>query len=209
MCDYKKTVYLLILFVVIIGGCAGIRQPVRRIDYYTLEYEVPVVKKSAPLPYVIRLEKFRVSPAYDSNNIVYRESSFKRNAYVYHKWRADPGDLVTYFLARDYEYSSLFQAAYTMKSRLNPSHILEGTVDEFYEYDDADTWRAVLTVSVTLLRKMEPDVSKRVLFQRQYSETETCTQKHPSALAEAMSKAMARISQRVIADTYTHLSKAL
>jgi len=189
------------------GGCTSLRQPVRRIDYYLLEYAAPVMKGKPPLPFVIRIDSFRVSPAYNSSSIIYREEPYERNAYVYHKWRANPGDLVTYFLARDMGQSSLFSGAFAMKSRISPSHVVQGTVDEFYEHDGPGSWQAVLGISIALLKSIEPDISKQILFQQRYRESEDCAREGPQALAEAMSKAMGRISERVISDIYQRLSE--
>jgi cholesterol transport system auxiliary component len=86
---------------------------------------------------------------------------------------------------------------FSLKSRLAASHILEGTVEEFYERDDKDSWYAVLALGITLIKDKEPDISKRVILQERYRETQRCTQKHPGALAEAMSKAMAIVSQKI------------
>ncbi|MEE8398983.1 MAG: ABC-type transport auxiliary lipoprotein family protein [Desulfobacterales bacterium] len=204
----KKQSALLIVSAVIltVSGCSSLQQPVRKIDYYTLEYQPTSAGSPSPLPVSIQIDRFQVSPAYDANRMIYSEEPFKRDAYVYHKWRANPGDLVTYFLARDLRKSSRFASVFSLKSRLTASHILEGAVDEFYEHDGDDAWHAVLALDITLIKNKEPDISKRVIFQKQYRETQRCAQKHPRALAEAMSKAMGIISGKITNDIAHHLA---
>lgn len=202
----RKILYVFMSLILFAPGCLSFKKPVIKIDYYTLEYDSPDVAFQAQLPFVVRIERFRVTPVYNSNRIVYSEQKFKRAAYNYHRWRSSPGDLVTYFLARDMRKSNLFKAVLTYDTGFLSSHVIEGIVDEFYEQDEKDLWEAVLSVSITLVREGEPDISKRVLFQEKYSAKETCEQKTPLALARAMSSAMAKISEMITTDIYNCLN---
>jgi hypothetical protein len=76
----------------------------------------------------------------------------------------------------------------------------------FFEQDRSDVWEAVLTVSITLITEDELDVSKRTLFQKKYHSREECKQQNPRAIAEAMSRAMAKISKMITTDIYQRLS---
>jgi len=203
----RKTTALFVIVVLMIGGCVGLKQPSRKIDFYTLEYSSPEYTDLKPLPFVLRLERVTVAPAYNSSRIVYQEKKLKRNTYIYHRWRANPGDFVTYFLARDLKQSSLFKGVFALNSRVPASHFIEGTVDEFFERDGNDLWEAVLSVSITLMAENEPDISKRVLFQKHYASSKACEKKNPHSLAEAMSRAMAEVSKNITNDVYTCLEK--
>lgn len=205
--NHARTLIVLSLLASLVGGCLGTKQPEKKTDYYTLEYDPPKIAGLKPLPFVIRVDRFRVAPFYRSNKIVYKKKPFKRDAYVYHKWGANPGDLVTYFLTRDIKHSSLFKAVSGLDSRFSFSHAIEGTIDDFFELDGKDSWEAVLSLSISFLAKNEPDIIKKVLFQKKYSAREKCRQKNPRALAEAMSKAMARISETIITDIYNCLKE--
>lgn len=203
----ERICFLFSLLVLFIGGCLGPKQPTREIEYYTLEYDPPVLEFQEPLAAVIRVDRFRATPFYDSNRIIYRKTSFKRDAYYYRKWRANPGDLVTYFLTRDMKQSSFFKTVLTSNNNAPASYVIEGSVDEFLEQDAKDSWEAVLAVSISLLAVNEPDINKKVLFQKNYSATETCGQKNPNGLAEAMSMAMTRVSKMIISDVYDAIAR--
>ena len=202
-----KSVACLIIGILIFGGCIGPKRPDKKIDYYTLEYAPPEAKGLTPLPVIIRIAPFQVSPIYNSERIVFSEKPFQRDDYKYHRWRANPGDLVTYFLARDLQQSAIFRAVFSVESPLSPTHAIEGSVEDFYELDEKNSWKAVLGVSITLIAANEPDVTKRILFQKKYLEKETCRQKNPRALAEAMSIAMARMSEALITDIHQYLAE--
>ena len=174
---------VLIALGVSLCGCFPGAQNKSRIDYYVLEYEPPSDQDLERLSAVIRLERFSVAPPYNTSRIVYRQNAYERDTYNYHRWRAHPGDMVSYFLARDFREAGVFQAVLPHDSRFSASCVLEGAVEEFYERDGPETWEAVLGVSITLIAEQEPDVSRRVLFQESYSEQEACSRKNPVGLS--------------------------
>ncbi len=190
-------------------GCLTMKTPQPRIDYYILEYESPDINLPEKLPCILRMERFQVTPLYNSTNIIYSENKFIRNAYNYHKWRSNPGDMVTSFLIRDFQAAGLCNAIFMQGIPSSYSHVLQGVVDEFYEKDEKNSRQAILTVDITLINKNEPDISKSILMQKRYHASETCSKKSPLALADAMSRAMSKISNLIIQDIYKHLEKEL
>ena len=186
-------------------GCSALEKPKPKIHHFTLEYTVLKIEDLKPIDAVLRVDRFGVAPAYNSNRMIYRDQSFKRDEYVYSKWIGNPGDIVTYFLARDLRDSGLFKAVFTYKSHLAASYAMEGSVDEFFEWDTPEGWDAVLGLSITLVVLQEPDISKRILFQKAYRVALPCKEEHPRGLAETMSQAMQEVSGNIIRDIYTVL----
>lgn len=207
MNDIGKKIILLGCIALLLVGCLSGKHPYKKIDYYTLEYDAPGISNLHTLPLVLQIERFQVAPVYNTSKIIYRQRPFTRDAYTYHMWRANPGDLVSYFLARDFQQSLVFKAVATHNKGLLSSHILQGTVDEFYEHDGKDYWEAVLSVSITLMVNNETDISNRILFQKSYNARKACSQKNPRALAAAMSEAMTDISKSIITDIYNFLAE--
>lgn len=204
MVMYRKIVVLLCVFLPL-AACLTLRQSKEKIEFYTLEYDPPKMVTDEPIPVVMKMERFSVAPPYNTTRIIYRDRSFRRDAYVYYRWRANPGDLVSHFLGRDIRQSGLCTAVIPGDSRSASSHRLEGSVEEFFEWDTQDNWKAVLSLSITLMAENEPDISKRVLFQKAYRATKACAERNPGALAEAMSRAVAEVSGQIIKDIYDAL----
>jgi len=201
--DRNMKIFLFCLSVLlIIAGCIDLKQPKNKIQHYTLEYSSPSITGLKPLPVTLKIERFSVAPAYNTNRIIYGNQSFKRDEYFYYKWRSNPADLVTYFLSRDIRESGLFRAVLPQGSGFPFSYLLEGSVDELSELDETKSWNAVLSITITLMAANEPDVSKSVLFQKSYSVQKVCKHKNPQGLAQAMSLAMGEISKEVIKDIY-------
>jgi len=185
----------------LVCACASVGKPGKKIDYYALEYDPPLpLNNIAKIPFTIRVSRFQVSPLYNSNKIIYRDAPFSRNEYYYRKWRANPGDMTTYFLKRDLQQSGLFKAVFSPENRFAGDYLLEGAVDEFFEQDNPDYWEAVLSITIALIKENEPDVTKRVIFQKAYRVRAPCRQKNPKSLSEAMSLAMAQVSEQVLRD---------
>ncbi len=203
----KEISVLLVCLCLFPVGCVNFREPTRteRTAYYTLEYAAPEADQRQPLSVVLKVPRFGVAPTYDTNRMIYRGGSFERDAYVYHKWRDNPGDMIPYFLGRDMRQSGLFEAVLSRDSRVPPSHLLEGTVDEFLEWDGEDGWEAVLSISVVLAVVNDPEVGKRPLLQKSYHVRKPCRKKTPKALAEAMSHAMSEVSGAIIKEVYACL----
>lgn len=205
MQPHKTIGVLLCILPLVFVACVNINQPRNKIEFYTLEYDPPKPGTLKPLASVIKVERFSVAPIFNTNRIIYRDNSFKMSSYQYHRWRANPGDFVSYFLGRDIKKSGLFKAVLPYDSRFPCSYILEGSVDEFLEWDMKEQWQAVLSVTITLMAEREPDISERILFQKSYRSIKPCKQNHPRALTEAMSQAMKEVSGQSIKDIYTCL----
>ena len=201
-------IFLFILFpTLLLAACLNLNQPKNKIEYYTLEYDAPpIVGNHQSLLSIIRVQPFTISPIYNSNRIIYRDQSYKRQAYAYHKWRANPAQLVTYFLSRDLKASGLFKAVFPGDSRIAPAYLIEGTVDDFLEVDRDNTWEAMLTVTIVLVDEKQTDVSRKIRFQKTYHTSRPCEQKNPRALAAAMSLAMSELSGNIIEDLYNNLA---
>ena len=193
---------LCLCLLVVLGGCLGLQEPRNTISYYTLEYPRPELKDKTPLPVVIKVERFTVAPAYNSHRIIYQDQRFKRDEYYYHKWRSNPGDMVRYLLTRDIRESGLFKAVLPYESRFPYSFILEGSVDEFLEEETPSQWNGVVCVSIVFLKADETDVVKRMVFQKTYRARAACPDQSPRGLAQAMSTAMAEISEEILRDLY-------
>ncbi len=196
----RYIVIILITFSLAFSGCISLEQPNTKFEFYTLEYDALKTDKPTDPDQkstILKIKHFNASPIYNTDRIIYSDQQFKRSPYFYHKWRVRPAEFVTYFMSRDLKECGLFEAVLPPTSGSRHTHTVEGTVDEFLEWDSNNSWEAVLSISVTLQVAREPDASKRVIFQRRFSTRKKCKEKNPLALAESMSLAMAEGSKKV------------
>ena len=122
--------------------------------------------------------------------------------YHYSRWRVNPGYLIADYLTRDLRDSRLFKAVLPAESPSKARFSLEGGVQEIQELDQGAVWQASLVLNLTLVDTNETEITKRVLFQKNYQATEPMTEKTPAGLAQAISRALAQLSPRIITDVY-------
>ncbi len=207
----KTALKISLVCIIAACGCTACllpRQQANTIHHYTLEYDPPAARNLQPLAQALGVQPFTVAAVYNTRRIIYRDASFKREEYVYHAWRANPGDLAADFLRRDLQQSGLFQAVLPYGSAAPARFLIEGSVDEFLECETRDRWEAVLTATITLLDGAAVDSSKKILFQKTYSARTACEHKNPRSFVAAMSSGMAGLSAQITRDVYDALKNA-
>ncbi len=188
---------------------AGCGKPPVMINKYILEYPSPEFPRRPQVQEAVKVDLFSVAQAINTTDMIYRPRPFQNEAYRYHRWRVNPGHLVTDFLLRDLRSSGLFQAIFNYDSAAKSRFVVEGGVEEFLEVDEGESWQGVLAVNVTLLDTTQEEITRRIVFQKNYRVIEPFVDKTPRGLADALSRAMQRLSAEVIADLYSQARKRL
>ncbi|MBF0224227.1 MAG: membrane integrity-associated transporter subunit PqiC [Desulfobacterales bacterium] len=200
-----KLKIFILFFLFIIIGCFSKKHSIK-IEYYTVDYESLTYSDFKQLPVTIRVEHFLPAPFYKSDKINYSSERFKRDFYEYHRWRAYPDDIISYFIERDFKNSALFKGVFNVNSTNPVSYVVQGTVEDFFEQDSVNKWEAVVSLSVTLIDDNESNFNKKILFQKTYTSKKECKEKTAKSLAEAMSLAMKDVSNSIILDVYNFIS---
>jgi ABC-type uncharacterized transport system auxiliary subunit len=196
---------VLLAGIVLFTGCIPGPKPPYLIDQNTLEYNTPQIGKVVPFKETIRLERFGVAQAYNSTAMVYKPSPYKMAVYQGDRWRVNPGDLVTDFLLRDVRQAGLFQGVFSYRDGENTRYVLEGGIEEFLEIDEQASGKAVVSLTITLLDTQSKEVTKRIIFQKQYKADEPLSEQSASALARGISKVMGDLSALILKDIYLAL----
>ncbi len=162
-------------------GCSLFRtQP--HVHYYTLTL---TGAPATALPAPVVVTGFSADEPYATARLAYRSSPYRLDYYTYHRWAADPRNLVR-AAARDY-----FDRAVTGPGL--PFEI-EGNIRRFEEVDDPAGWQGALALDVKVTR------GGTVVLQRAYSETEPAAAKNGEAVAAALSRALQRVLDQVAAE---------
>ncbi|MGQ9688952.1 MAG: ABC-type transport auxiliary lipoprotein family protein [Desulfobaccales bacterium] len=195
-----------LLALVLAPACGGSPTLINR---FILDYPPPVTGRSGPVDAAVRVELFAADEVINRMEMVYRETPVKTGVYQYNRWRTTPGYLVTDYLVRDLRHSGLFKAVFSSEHTGPARFQVEGGVAEFQENNLPEPWQAALTINITLLDLEKENIPERVLFQRTYQTTETMTEKTPQGLAEAMSRAMQKLTGQIIQDIYRAVKQRL
>jgi ABC-type uncharacterized transport system auxiliary subunit len=192
------------IFIGLFCSCSIKKDHSQPIAYYTLDYENPNLVPQPKLPVTLSIEKFQASSPYNSNRIVYSQNRYSQNKYFYHQWMATPDEMVSNLLARDLTASNLFHAVVHSNDPLT-SHLLRGTIDEFYEQDTDNQWNAVLSITIILINKNKREKAGQFVFQKNYKMVYPLEEKNPKGLTRALSRALSEISSLIISDVYNAL----
>jgi ABC-type uncharacterized transport system auxiliary subunit len=183
-------------------ACSFGGKPAVMVEQYALEYPPPSVQGLSPIDAVIRLERFSVAQVFNHVKMVYRQKSTHYNDYAYHRWRANPGDMVGDSLLRDLRAAGIFKSVFSWRDTENTPFILKGGVGEFYESDEKDGRKAILSVHITMLDTTSRELTKQIIFQKNYRYEEPVTEKTVQKFAQAMSRAADKLSGQVITDIH-------
>jgi ABC-type uncharacterized transport system auxiliary subunit len=180
---------MLVLAAAMLAGCSlGRTQP--NIRYYTLAIsDAPPTHVDAPL----RVGTISSDQPYATERIAFRTSPYQLDYYIYHRWAADPRNLV-HTVTRDY----FERAGGTTGTPIE----VDGNIRRLEEVDDAGSWRGALALDVRVGR------GGAILFERAFTETEPAESRRPEAVAAALSRALQRILDQVLAETARTLPAA-
>jgi len=201
-CCLPAIASVLILLPLCFSGCLPGSKPPLLTEQFTIEYKPPERLRIEPLPYTIRIERFAAAQAYNSPSMVYRPEPYKLASYNYNRWRVTPGDMVTDYLVRDLRDSGMFAGVFSYREMEAATFTLEGGVEDFLEVDSGKTGTALLNLNVTLIDTRQADITKRLLFQKNYRVEEPLKGQTPAFLAEGMSSAMRKASAGIAGDIY-------
>src|SRR6266568_4731734 len=93
--------------VFLLSGCFG-GQAGRSMEQYVLEYTPAVPQGFSMLPETITVDRFTTAQLYGTTAMIYQDEPFQSNQYFYHRWRANPADLVPDCLLRDLRHAGIF-----------------------------------------------------------------------------------------------------
>lgn len=195
----------LLLIVLVFTGCIDRSKTSPMIENFALEYPSPSFAGLSALDRAVKVERFSSAKAYSTVSMVYRPEPYKLDVYGSNRWMTNPGDMVSDYLLRDLRSSGLFRGVFSYRDFEDARFVLQGGVEEFLESDDGERRSAVLTLTVALSDISQPSFPGRLVFQKRYSFSEPMTDRTPDGLAAAMSKGMAKASERIIGDVYQAL----
>jgi uncharacterized lipoprotein YmbA len=147
---------------------------------------------------VLKLSPVRVAQPYDSKGFVYRIAPGSFETDFYNQFLAAPGPMLTDELRQALSRTNLFEAVINSNSLIEPTHLLEGTVDELYgDFSGEDPGKAVLGMSFTM-RDLGSD--RPVILRKQYQKTIPLQARSPEALVQGWNRGLEEIFGALISD---------
>ena len=199
---YPRLFFPILLTSLVLGGCSLMRSK-QEVQYYALSLPTRASAPSSPAPITASLvvRPFSAQPPYNRDRIVYRSSPYEFDFYHYHRWVTKPADMLTALTRRSLQQSGLFTTVYPTPDAQADLQ-LGGVIRQYEEVDQAHSWQAVLSIEVWLSRSREP----APFWFQPYTATQPAAKRNPAAVAEAMSRNLQDILERLAHDLARELS---
>jgi ABC-type uncharacterized transport system auxiliary subunit len=173
----------LLALVLLLPGCFSSAE---KVEHFYLLNGPNTIKQKQGGPRVL-VADFTAETGYETARLAYRMSDHELRYYVYHKWTADPGRVLSEATASYLRASGLFGDVGMADRMQAPEAILSGVVTAIEELDRGDQWKARLAMRL-LLRDARSSV---VLLRHQFDVSVDCKERHPREVARGISQILA------------------
>lgn len=161
--------------------------------YYTLASDFSV-KASKSYPYKVVVKKFTVDPAYNSSNIVYRESPYDFMAYNHDLWATSPAHQIANVFTEDLQKSGLFEKVEQRATEM-PDMEFTGFLMAIEEVDNDSTDRYARVAIELAFRDVKKDST---LWKKVYDEKEPLEGSEPREITKSASKLVNRYAEDAV-----------
>lgn len=148
---------------------------------------------------VLLISRVRVSPRYDGRSFIYRRSDAHFESDFYNQFLVSPGAMLTEEIRRGLAEAQIAQYVVGTSSQLEPTHVLEGTVDAFYgDFRDLSAPKAVLEMEFFLSK--ESPARAEILTRKRYAKAIAVSGRSVEALVQGWNQALHEILAALAAD---------
>ena len=185
----------LAVFMMCPTGCLDLKKSYPEKRSFVLDVGAPPQETPANGAIVLKINKLRVSPLFAGRAMVYRVADLQYESDFYDEWFVAPGTLVTQQVHQWLSRSAGFETVVVGTNHVEPTHLLEGTVTEFYG-DFRAAPRAVLGLELHLLDA----IHERQFFRRTYHQDVPLSDQSSEALARGLTEALRAVLVDVVKD---------
>ncbi len=202
----RQILYVFLLFFIfcsfVLQGCANSGKPHYEVENYLLDYIAPTFENKAKLDTTIRIYRFTIASAYNTQNMIFRTNNHSVDFFNYNRWAVNPADMTSDILLRDMQESGLFRGVFSRYTVEDTRFLIQGGINDFF-LRIGDTGKvAVISMEITLKDSLRQEATNRIVFQKKYSREELLTDPSPNGYCQAMSKALKNLSQQITTDVY-------
>jgi cholesterol transport system auxiliary component len=177
----------------------GIERSYPEKRYFALEVRADDNPANPPGNETLEVSNLRVSPRYGDKNFVYRLSDVGYETDFYNQFLVLPGALITEEVRKSLANSQLFKHVISSSSQLQPSYVLEGTVNALYgDFRKLNASMAVLETEFFLNSTIP--TKPGIIMQKRYAKSVPLSGRSPEALVKGWNEALEAILTALVAD---------
>lgn len=180
-------------------GCVSLEKPYPDKRYFVLETSPQVNSANPTGNETLQVSSIRVSPRYADRSFIYRTSAVGYESDFYNQFLVSPASLITEEIRKGLIGSHLFKYVISPSSQLQPSYVLDGTVNALYgDFRNTDSPRAVLEMEFFLTSEIP--TKPGILMQKRYAKSIPLSARSPEALVQGWNQALEEILMELVAD---------
>jgi len=139
-------------------------------------------------PSVLKINRLRVVPFFAGRAMVYRTAELQYESDYYNEWFVAPGSLLTQQFTAWLSGNGPFHVVLMGTNHIEPTHVLEGTVTEFYgDFRQSGQPKAVFAIDLHLLDGKD---ERRMLMRRSYRQEVPLNSASSDSLAQGLTQAL-------------------
>jgi uncharacterized lipoprotein YmbA len=193
------TIVLCLATLVILSGCGRVRYP----QYYTLNLPAPPDPPPSENAHaILAIREFSAPPYLRRGAIVYKTSPEQIGFYAYHRWAADPREVVTNAVMDRLRASAAFAFVKPYDGRPDASYVLSGRLEKLDEID----YEGGVKVGVALSAEMTSMASGETVWSNAVSEVGDVNKHEVSAVVSKMNGTMDRAIQALLSSMPTDVA---
>ncbi len=188
------------------SGCVSLEKPYPDKRYFVLETAGQANPANPTGNDTLQVSNVRVSPRYADRGFIYRTSTAGYESDFYNQFLVSPASLITEEIRKGLIGSQLFKYVISPSSQLQPTYVLEGTVNALYgDFRNTDSPRAVLEMEFFLTSDIPTNPG--ILMQKRYAKSIPLSARSPEALVKGWNEALEEILTSLVADLKTVTGK--
>lgn len=170
------------------AGCLNLNKSYQEKRSFVLAMSSETQQPTPEATMVLRLSKFRVSPLFVGRPMVYRLEEFRYENDFYDEWFVSPSAMLTQQFHDWLSKSGRFQLVMIGTNHIEPTHLLEGSVTQFYgDYRFAGAPKAIFEIRLLLLDGFN---ERQVIFRRTYHEEVPLADRSADTLVNGLTQAV-------------------
>jgi cholesterol transport system auxiliary component len=193
----RNNVYLILVFSCLLTGCLTKTDPPA--DVYTISPEwnnhrtqVDRQKKS---PLIIKLSPIRATQAFTGTEILYSDSQYSWNSYVYSRWNDTPVKLLQTLFQINIEESGLFKAVVPPTSVSKADLLLESTLLNLSHHINNDgTSEGIIRIRFYLI----DNTTRTVTATKEFVSKVAASAKNAKGAVGALNKAATNVAHDLV-----------
>ena len=191
-----------VLLIATLAGCVSLERAYPDKRYFIIEGARGQAPADLQPSGVILVSSLRVSPRYEGKSFIYRRSDANFESDYYNQFLVSPGAMLTEEIRRGLARAQAAQYVVGTWSQLEPTYVLEGTVDAFYgDFRDMGAPKAVLEMEFFLSK--ESPTKAEILTRKRYAKAIAVNGRSPEALVRGWNQALNEILTALATDLKT------